>query len=130
MQKKFDISWKDFLAVIAGYFTAVVCVGALYLMMGLLVIQGNETAWAQYENPIAIATCIAFALGGGVLTGIRPTTATRNATVLFVGLIVYGIWRMNPAEANVQDTSFAALQVAGIFLGVWLMQKRAIIPKK
>lgn len=127
MEKKFDISWKDALALIVGYFIAALCVGAVFMGIGYLRAKGvvGEGVFAQYEIPIAIATFLGFAVGGAALASIRVRVAIRNASVLLVAMIVYGIWRgINEEGVDFGDIFLSSLQIGGgLVAGAWIFCK-------
>ncbi len=131
MKNKLDISWKDFLAGVAGYFVSVLLVGCVFVGVGMLVAKtGDETIFARYEFVIACATFLGFFVGGIVLGAIRPNTAARNAITLFLVLLIMGAWRMGSEIASAVDVILVVLQVSGLILGAWLVQRRYIQKKK
>lgn len=131
MKNKIDISWKDFLAGILGYFAAVLLVGGMYVGIGIVAGKtGDEMLWSRYEILIACGTFLGFFIGGMVLGKIRPITAVRNATILFLIMLCMGAWRTGNEITSVIDVALVVLQVSGLILGAWIMQRRYIQKKK
>lgn len=131
MKNKLDISWKDFLAGILGYFVAMLIVGGIYGGIGIMVGKtGDETLWSRYEFVISCVTFIAFFVGGVVMGAIRPATATRNAAILLLVVLLMGAWHMGDEIVSVIGVALVALQVSGLMLGAWLVQRRHSQKKK
>ncbi|MEK9157338.1 MAG: hypothetical protein AAB448_04405 [Patescibacteria group bacterium] len=131
MKNKLDVSWKDFLAGVVGYLVSLLLVGLIMVGVGIMVGKmGDEALWSRYEILIACGTFLGFLIGGMVLGKIRPITAVRNATILFLVMLLIGVWRMGNEITPASDVALAALQVSGIILGAWLVQRRHIQKKK
>lgn len=131
MKNKLDVSWKDFLAGILGYFAAMLVVGGMYVGMGIMVGKtGDETLWSRYEFVISCVTFLAFFVGGIIMSVIQPATATRNAAILLIVVLLIGAWHMGDEIVSVIDAALVALQVSGLMFGAWLMQRRHVQKKK
>jgi uncharacterized protein YybS (DUF2232 family) len=131
VKNKLDVSWKDFLAGILGYFAAMFLVWGIYLGIGIMVGKtGDETLWSRYEFVISCVTFLAFFVGGVVMGAIRPATATRNAAILLIVVLLMGAWHMSDEIVSVIDVALVALQVSGLMLGAWFVQHRHVQKKK
>lgn len=126
MDKKLDVSWKDFLALIMGYVVSALCVGAVFVGIGYMRTKGivGEGVFAEYELPIALATFLGFAVGGVALATIRPNVAIRNASILFLAMIAYGIWRSMSEGIGFIGILWSSLQIGGgMIFGAWVFYK-------
>lgn len=124
MTSQKDISWKDFLAGILGYFVSIFCVGLLFLTIGTIAGKiGDETVFVRHEFLIACATFLSFSVGGLVMGMLRPHVAIRNGIVLFSCMMLVGLWRTKIGVFSAGDAMIAAVQVSGIIFGAWFFER-------